>query len=88
MLDEQGHVGQPLAQRRDSQRVNVETIVEILTKPARVDFALEIPVGGSHDACRDLNGPIAANAHDLPFFEHAEQLGLRRQRQLSDLVEE
>ena len=36
----------------------------------------------------DLDRAVAADSHDLPFFEHAKQLGLCRQRQLSDLVEE
>ena len=88
MIDKRWHVGQPLAQRRDPQRVDVEAIVEILPKAARLDLALEIAVGGRDDARRDLDGPVAADSHHLPFFEHAKQLGLRRQRQLSDLVEE
>ena len=79
--------GRPLAQRRHAQRVDVEAIVEILSKAARVDFALEIAVGGRDDARRDRDGPVAADTHHLPVFEHAQQLGLRRQRQLSDLVE-
>ena len=88
MLDERRHVGQPLAQRRDAQRVDVEAIVEVLTEAARLDLALEIAIGGRDDARRDRDGPVAADAHHLPLFEHAQQLGLRRQRQLADLVEE
>ena len=54
VLDERRHVGQPLAQRRHPQRVDVEAIVEILTEAAGLDLALEIAVGGRDDARRDL----------------------------------
>ena len=88
MIDQRWNVGQPLAQRRDPQRVDVEAIVEILPKAARVDLALEIAVGGRDRRARSTSDrPVAADPHHLPFFEHAKQLGLRRQRQLSDLVE-
>src|SRR5207249_6811486 len=88
MIDKRWNVGQPLAQRRDPQHVDVEAIVEILSKAASLDLALEIPVRGRDDARGDLDGPVTADSHHLPFFEHAKQLGLCRQRQLSDLVEE
>ena len=88
MIDEHRDVGQPLAQRRNPQRVDVEAIVEILTEAARLDLALEIAVGGRDDARRDLDRPVAADPRHLPVFEHAKQLGLRRQRQLAHLVEE
>ncbi len=58
--------------------MDVEPIVEILTEAARLDLALEIPVGGRDDARCDLDGAVAADSHHLPFFENAKQLGLRR----------
>ena len=88
MIDECRDIGQPLAQRRHAQRVHVEPIVEILPKAARLDLVLEIAVRRRDDARRDRDRAVAADARHLPVFEHAQQLGLRRQRQLSDLVEE
>src|SRR5439155_3150536 len=54
MIDKRWNVGQPLAQRRDPQHVDVEAIVEILSKAAGLDLALEIPVRGRDDARGDL----------------------------------
>src|SRR4030095_10767391 len=67
---------------------DVEAIVEILTKPSGLDVAIEIAVGRCDDACRDLNGPVTADARDLAIFQHAKQLGLRRQRPLASRAEE
>ncbi len=53
MLDERRDVGQPIAQRRDPQRVDVEPVVEILPEAAGLDLALEIAIRGRDDARGD-----------------------------------
>ena len=87
MFDEHGDIRRPFAKGRNAQRVDVETVVEILSKSACRDFLLEVAVSRGDDARRHLNGPIAAEPRHLPVFQHAKQFGLCRKRQFSDFVE-
>src|SRR6185436_11579341 len=65
-----------------------EPVVEILAEPAAVDLHAEIAVGGGDHAEVDLERLGAADAPHLLALEHAQELGLHRERQLADLVEE
>src|SRR5207237_2768256 len=55
VVDETRHVLDPGAQGRNRDRHDVETVVEILAEGAGGDRALEICVGGGHDADVDLD---------------------------------
>src|SRR5690606_30866413 len=48
----------------------------------------EVAIRRGDDPRGNRHGPAAAEPHHLTVFEHPQQLGLRRQRQLADLVEE
>ena len=50
--------------------------------------ALQIAVGGGDDAHVDLERTRPADAFEPLVLERAQDLGLQRQRQLADLVEE
>ena len=71
------------------ERDAVEPEVEVLAeRPAR-DLGVEVAVGRGDEA--DVDRPRLApppTRSDLALLEHAQQLGLHRQRQLADLVEE
>src|SRR3546814_13519276 len=45
-------------------------------------------VGGCDDADVGSERGVAAQARELPFLEHAQQLHLQGERQVADLVEE
>ena len=87
MLDECGDVRQPLSERRDADDVDVESEVDVLAEAAGPYFGLEVAVRGGHDARRHGERPIATESGDLPLFDDAQQLRLRRGRQFTDLVE-
>ena len=55
---------------------------------ARGDGRLQIPVGRRDDADVDLQRARAADALERFLLERAKDLGLQRQRQIADLVEE
>jgi dipeptidyl aminopeptidase/acylaminoacyl peptidase len=77
-----------LAQRWQRDLDDVEAIVEILTEAPLGDAGLEVAVRGRHDANVDVDLAIAADGPHLALLQHAQELGLERERHLADLVEE
>ena len=75
-------------QRRQADRERVDAVVEVLAEPALADEHVERPVGRRDQAEVDVDGSVAAEALEAALLEHAQQLGLRDQRQVADLVEE
>ena len=85
---ELGDVALALAQGRDPDGEDAQTVEEVLAEGALGDAALQIAVRGGDDAGVDLDGAAAADAGDLPLLEDAQELGLGGEGQLADLVEE
>ena len=77
-----------VAQRREREGKYVEAVVEIFAEPAGGDFRAQQPIGGRDHAHVERHGGGAADALDLPLLQHAQQLGLQRERHLGDLVEQ
>ena len=77
-----------VAQRRDDEFDDGEPVVEVLAERARLGLGEQVAVGRRDDAHVDLLDPARADGLDLAFLEDAEQLGLDRERQLADLVED
>jgi len=66
----------------------MKPVIEILAKsPLRHRF-LEAHVRGCDEAHVDGDRGARADAHDLVLLEHAKELHLRREREISDLVQE
>src|SRR4029079_12564627 len=86
--DELGDVFFPIAQRRGDDLDDFEPVVEVLAKVAGADHLLEIAVGGGEDAHVDGDAPPPAELLDLPFLQDAQELGLKGERDVADLVEE
>ena len=68
--------------------MDVDAVVQVLAEAPRPDLRLEVAVGGGHDPRLHRNGAGRAQPGDPPLLQHPEQLGLRGERQLADLVEE
>ena len=88
VLDQQGQILGPLAQRRQMQRHDVQTIVEIRTERAVSHRLLEIAIGGRDDPHVDVDALLAADTHELALLDHPQELRLQRRRELADLVQE
>src|SRR5690606_35621472 len=86
--DEGGQVLEPLAQRRQVDRDDVEAVVEVLAELAVADQLFEVAVGGGDQAHVDAEGLDAADALELRLLDRAQQLDLDLLRDLADLVEE
>ncbi len=75
-------------QRRDHQPHHAEAVEEILSERPLLRERRQIAVAGRDDPGIDLHALVAPHRHDDLRFDGPEQLGLERQRQLADLVQE
>ena len=88
VLGQRQDVVAALGQRRQAQLDHVEAVVEVLAEAAVADHRGDVGVGGADDTHRDLARAAGTQALELAALQHAQQLGLARQRQVADLVEE
>jgi hypothetical protein len=88
MVDEQGHVLAPLAQRRQLDLDRVEPEQQVLAEQALVAEPVGREVGGGDDPDVDRHRPVGADRDHLALLERGQQLGLEVERQVADLVEE
>src|SRR5829696_2970356 len=84
---EVGNVLSAGAQRRQGHREDVEAVVEVLAEATLFDEVEEALVGGRDQADVDAHGFLAADRIDLTLLDGAQELDLRIERQLADLVE-
>ena len=88
VVGELGNVVEPLAQRRQADRHDVEAVEQILAEQALLDQPAQVAMGGGDDADIGLDRRAAADRRVLAFLQHAQQAGLRLGRHVADLVEE
>jgi len=88
VLHQHREIPAPGSQRRNIEIEGVDSIVEILAEQAVRDARAQVAVSRGDDAHVDLHRLVAAERFDRSFLQHPEQLGLRRLRQLRDLVQE
>ena len=86
--DEQRDVVLAIAQRRQLDRDHVEAVEEILAELPFLHHLPQVDVGRGDDADVDLDRLHAAEPHEVALLDHAQQLGLRLERDVADLVEE
>ena len=86
-LNQQRNVFPPIPQGRYSNHDHAEAIEQILPKPLRRDFALEIDVGGGDDPDVHLHEPATADRPDFAFLQDSQQLDLKRRGCLADFIE-
>ena len=66
----------------------LKPVVQVGTKQLTLDQRLQTAIGGGDDSRVDAVRAVAADALDGEVLNGAQQLGLRRQRQVGHLVEE
>ena len=88
VLGERPDVLGPLPQRRHADRHDAQPVVEVLAEPLLRHQRRQVLVGGRDDADGHVARLLAADALELPFLQHAQQLGLRRLVQVAHFVEE
>ena len=76
-----------LAQRRDQQGDHIDAVIEVGAEIAARHRLFEVAVGGADDAHVNFQGLRAADALELAFLQHAQQLGLERGGDFADFVQ-
>ena len=82
------NVDRPLAQRGQPNREGVDAVEQVLAEASVADEQIERPVGRRDQPEVDGDRSVAAEPLESALLEHAQQLGLRDDRQVADLVEE
>src|SRR5687767_11756493 len=81
-------VAMTIAQRRQLEAENAQTIVKVCAEVAFLYEHVEIAVSRRNDAASNLELLQSTNPPNFPLFQRAQQLRLERGRQLTDLIEE
>ena len=87
MIDKTGDVFFPVAQRRQINGNDVETIVEVLAEGALLESRAQILIRGGDDAHIDVYRFGTAQPLELALLQNTEQLDLYLRRHVADLVE-
>ncbi len=88
MLRQVRHVVQPFAERRHRDLDHPQAVVEVLAETGVADHLLEVAVRGGDDPRLGALRPLAAHRVVLVVLQHAQQLALKLERRVADLVEE
>ena len=80
-------VARAFAQARHAQLEGADAKVQVFAELAQRDRAAQVLVGRGDHAQVELDGTLAAEAHQRTFLQHAQQLGLQLHRHFSNLVE-
>src|SRR5450631_2598478 len=88
ILDEKSDVSFPLAQRWQGHVENVDAVEKILAKQPIGDALAKVAVRGRDQPDVDLDRGVRPDGLKGALLEDTQKLGLRRQRQLGDFVEE
>jgi len=81
-------VPRPVAQRVQLQGHHVQPVVQVFAEMPGVDRLLQLHVGRRQHPHIDRDTLARAQAHHFTLLQHAQQLDLDRQRQVTDFVEE
>src|SRR5216684_2501042 len=88
MTGKQWDILAPLAQRRHPDGYDVEPVEQILAQPSAGDLAGEVAIGRSDDADIDLDPVAAAYPLEGLLLQHPDDLALRLQRHVGNLIEQ
>ena len=87
-LREHRNVHRPLAQRGQANRERVDAVEQVFAEASVAHEEIERAVRRRDQPEVDGNRSVAAESLESPFLEHAQQLRLRDDREVADLVEE
>src|SRR2546427_4718968 len=77
-----------LPEGRQADPEFVQTEIDILAEPASAHLSVEADIGGGDDPRGHADRPRAAERLDLSFLQCTQELRLRGERQVDDLIEE
>ena len=65
---------------------HVQAIIEVFAKSAQAHRFFQVSVSGGHKTNVDGDGLDAAHTHEFPFLDHPQELGLHRERHVTDFI--
>src|SRR5207244_8352100 len=66
---------------------NIQPVKQVFAKFLLLDHLPQVAIGRCNQACIGSQGARASQAFELPFLEHAQQLGLKLERDVADLIQ-
>ena len=87
-LHQEGDVFAAIPEGGHGDHDHRQAVKQIFPESATADLFVKVPFRGREDAHVDIDRAVAADAPDRVGVEGAEQLGLDREREFSDLVQE
>jgi hypothetical protein len=88
VLHEERNVARALAERRDADGEDIQSVEQVSPKPPGANFGLEVTVRRRDEAYVDTHLLRATEALELLLLQHAQQLDLRVERELAHFVHE
>ena len=87
-LSQEADVPSPLPERLQSDRQHVQAVEEVLAKATRPRFRRELAIRRRDEPEIDVDRHPRSDSLDLLLLDHAQELGLEREFELSDLVKQ
>src|SRR5438094_9249891 len=87
MIHQQWDVFRTLPHGRNVNRENIQPVKQVCAKFPLLNHLLEFAIGGCDQACIGSQRARASQAFELPFLEHAQQLGLKLELDVADLIQ-
>src|SRR5437762_7636689 len=87
MIYQQWDVFRAFPQGWHVNRKNIQPVKQVVAKFPLLNHLSEFAIGGCDQACIGSQGARASQPFELPFLEHAQQLGLKLERDVADLIQ-
>src|SRR5688572_239203 len=68
-------------------REDIQTVIQVHSKAALHNFALQVPVGRRNHAHICSNGPVSTNPLEFLFLKYPQQSDLHLDGQFTDLIQ-
>src|SRR3984957_13386424 len=86
-VGERDNIFLALAEGRDPQRNNIETVVKIVAEAAAFNFGFEVAIRSGNDARVNANSQCTADTLEALLLDEPQKLGLQRGSEIGNLVE-
>jgi len=84
ILGQKQSVGSPGTQRWNIELNNIQTVIQVLSETALIDFPFQVAVRGGDDAYIEALFAFAAYGTDGSFFQGPQELGLQNEGDIGD----
>src|SRR5437870_4277509 len=87
MIYQQWDIFRAFPQGWNVNRKNIQAVKQIFAKFLLLNHLSEVAIGGCDQVGIGVNSPCASQPLEFSLLEHAQQLGLKLQRNVADLIQ-